>query len=60
MAAQQRGKAGIIGRKTRVSKYTVSRLLCDPDIAGRTYLSTYRRLEGARAWAENLQAQNVT
>ena len=51
------GRRGIIGRKTRVSKYTVSRLLCDPDIAGRTYLSTYRRLEGARAWAENLQAQ---
>ena len=25
--------------------------MCDPDIAGRTYLSTYRRL-GARAWAE--------
>lgn len=46
-------RRGIIGRKTRISKYTVARLACDPSIAGRTYLSTYRRLEDARLWAEN-------
>lgn len=51
------GRHGIVGRKTRVSKYTVSRLTCDPNIAGRTYLSTYRRLQDARAWAEDLQAR---
>ena len=51
------GRHGIVGRKTRVSKYTVSRLKCDPNIAGRTYLATYRRLQDARAWAEDLQAQ---
>ncbi|RPG80109.1 MAG: polyphosphate polymerase domain-containing protein [Crocinitomicaceae bacterium TMED114] len=51
------GRQGIVGRKTRVSKYTVSRLMCDPDIAGRTYLSTYRRLQDARSWAEDLQAK---
>ena len=50
-------RQGVVGRKTRVSKYTMARLTCDPDIAARTYLATYRRLQDARSWAEDLQTQ---
>ena len=51
------GRKGAIGRSTRMSKYTMARLDRDPDIAGRAYLATYRRLQGARSWAEDLQTQ---
>ena len=49
-------RQGVVARKTRVSKYAMARLECDPDIAARTYLATYRRLQDARSWAEDLQA----
>ena len=49
-------RKGAIGRSTRVSKYTMARLDRDPDIAGRAYLATYRRLMDAQSWAGDLQA----
>ena len=49
-------RQGIVARKTRVSKYAMSRLECEPDIAARTYLATHRRLQDAKSWAEDLQA----
>ena len=49
-------RQGVVARKTRISKYAMSRLECDPDIAARTYLATYRRLQDAKSWAEDLQA----
>ena len=39
-----------------MSKYTMARLDRDPDIAGRAYLATYRRLQDAQSWAGDLQA----
>ena len=49
-------RKGLIGRSTRMSKYTMARLDQDPDIAGRAYLATYRQLQEAQSWAEHLQA----
>ena len=49
-------RKGAIGRSTRMSKYTMARLDRDPDIAGRAYLATYRRLQDAQSWAGDLQA----
>lgn len=49
-------RKGAIGRRTRMSKYTMARLDQDPNIAGRAYLATYRRLQDAQSWAEDLQA----
>ena len=49
-------RKGAIGRSTRMSKYTMARLDRDPDIAGRAYLATYRRLMDAQSWAGDLQA----
>lgn len=49
-------RKGLVGRRTRMSKYTVGRMACDPDIAGRAYLATYRRLQDAISWAGDLQA----
>ena len=49
-------RRGAIGRRTRMSKYTMARLDQDPNIAGRAYLATYRRLQDAQSWAEDLQA----
>jgi hypothetical protein len=50
------GRKGALGRSTRMSKYTMARLARDPDIAGRAYLATYRRLQEAQSWAVDLQA----
>ena len=52
-------RKGLIGRKTRVSKYTTARLSRDGNITGRTYLATYRRLQEASSWAEDLQARTA-
>lgn len=52
----RKDRKGLIGRNTRVSKYTMARLECDADIAGRAYLATYRRLQEAQSWAGDLQA----
>jgi len=49
-------RKGLIGRSTRMSKYTMARLDQDPDIAGRAYLATYRQLQEAQSWAAHLQA----
>ena len=49
-------RKGLIGRSTRISKYTMARLDQDQDIAGRAYLATYRQLQEAQSWAEQLQA----
>jgi hypothetical protein len=49
-------RKGVIGRKTKVSKYTIARLARDGNIAGRAYLATYRRLMDAQSWAGDLQA----
>jgi hypothetical protein len=38
---------GILGRSTRVSKYTVARLMCNPYLRRRTYGTTLRNLERA-------------
>ena len=43
-------RKGIIGRKTSMSKYAVARLSRDNSIAGRAYISTYRRLMDAQSW----------
>lgn len=55
----RRGGKGLIGRKTRMSKYTTARLSRDGNITGRTYLATYRRLLEASSWAEDLQARTA-
>lgn len=52
----QNDRRGLVGRMTRMSKYTVGRMVCDPDITGRAYLATYRRLMEASSWAGDLQA----
>jgi len=52
-------RKGLIGRKTRVSKYTTARLSHDGNLTGRTYLATYRRLQEASSWAEDLQARTA-
>ena len=52
----QSERKGMIGRRTSMSKYTVSRLARDGNIAGRAYLATYRRLMDAQSWARDLQA----
>lgn len=54
----RRNRKGVVGRKTRISKYTMARLTCDKNIAGRTYLATHRRLQEACSWTKDLQAQS--
>lgn len=49
-------RQGVLGRSTRVSKYTVARLRCDPDLRRRTYGATLRGLERAVVDCERLSS----
>jgi hypothetical protein len=50
---------GILGRSTRVSKYTVARLMCDPDLRRRTYGTTLRDLELALRYLHRVIPPNL-
>lgn len=51
---------GILARRTRMSKYAIGRLQCEPDIPARMYLAAHRRLKEASSLALDLQAPYST
>lgn len=52
---EHRGQ-GILARQTRMSKYAIGRLQCEPELTARTYLATQRRLREAISRAGDLEA----